>query len=496
LSESTDHATEPLATLPQARATPLIATWHSPQRGAFRFAFSYFTLYNASALMGIVGGFAATTVTYIAGLVSGAASPGAGTATNSAQGAIYGFVYAPITAFQLVMRTVVPWVGKHVLQLPKDITIFPAGSGDTTYNYVEILVFAAIAMLITVVWSIVAHIRRNGRHAAYVRLHDLLRIQLRYVLAMTLIGYGLSKVFVSQFPAPSLDALVTTYGESSPMGILWRFIGASAPYEIFSGVMECLGGVLLLWRRTTTLGALVTIAVMTNVVMLNYCYDVPVKLYSSHLLLMAAFLTLPESRRLFRLFFLNRPVEAAVLRPVVAPLWWRLARCGAKYVFLGVTLVTTSLSHYTMSQRYGSAAPKPALYGLYDVESFNADGTDLPPLLTDTKRWRRVIVDRWGGVSLAKMDGGREYYSVLVDETARTIALSAPRQRLAAASSTEPAPTPLATFAFGRPEPDRLIIEGTLNGVKLDVKLKRVDESSMLLLNRGFHWVNEYPFNR
>ena len=32
-----------------------------------------------------------------------------------------------------------------------------------------------------------------------------------------------------------------------------------------------------LFRRTTTLGALVSIAVLGNVAMLNYCYDVPVK---------------------------------------------------------------------------------------------------------------------------------------------------------------------------------------------------------------------------
>ena len=38
-------------------------------------------------------------------------------------------------------------------------------------------------------------------------------------------------------------------------------------------------------------------AVMTNVVILNFCYDVPVKLYSSELLLMAVLLFAPHARR-------------------------------------------------------------------------------------------------------------------------------------------------------------------------------------------------------
>jgi hypothetical protein len=52
------------------------------------------------------------------------------------------------------------------------------------------------------------------------------------------------------------------------------------------------GGALLLFRRTTTAGALVLIAVLTNIVTLNFSCDVPVKLFSSHLLLMAVSLRL------------------------------------------------------------------------------------------------------------------------------------------------------------------------------------------------------------
>lgn len=52
---------------------------------------------------------------------------------------------------------------------------------------------------------------------------------------------------------------------------------------------------------------------MTNVVALNFFYDVPVKLYSSHLLLMAVFLLLPDVQRLLGGLLFNRPTEARTL---------------------------------------------------------------------------------------------------------------------------------------------------------------------------------------
>jgi hypothetical protein len=46
----------------------------------------------------------------------------------------------------------------------------------------------------------------------------------------------------------------------------------------------------LLFRKTKTFGSLVCITVLMNIVAMNFCYDVPVKLFSSNLLLMAKLL--------------------------------------------------------------------------------------------------------------------------------------------------------------------------------------------------------------
>jgi len=62
--------------------------------------------------------------------------------------------------------------------------------------------------------------------------------------------------------------------------------------------VELIGGILLLTPRTSLLGALVCLAAVAEVFVLNMTYDVPVKLLSFHLMLMSIFLLLPELKRL------------------------------------------------------------------------------------------------------------------------------------------------------------------------------------------------------
>jgi len=94
-------------------------------------------------------------------------------------------------------------------------------------------------------------------------------------------------------PALRMPTTYTTPGRSPG----WRPTGAA----------ETVGALLLFSRRTTTLGALVLLPVLSNVVMLSLAYDAPVKLLSSQLLLMTGLLLLPEVTRLVDFSVLHRP---------------------------------------------------------------------------------------------------------------------------------------------------------------------------------------------
>lgn len=53
---------------------------------------------------------------------------------------------------------------------------------------------------------------------------------------------------------------------------------------------------------------------------------------------------------------------------------------------------------------------------------------------------------------------------------------------------------PLATLTVDRPAPDRLRLDGRLDGRPVTIALQRKSLDDFLLLNRGFHWVQEQPF--
>lgn len=251
------------------------------------------------------------------------------------------FLQPLVSAYAAGRDRVVRWFGEWALSI-EETMVAPNGSGDTTYAYVGLLVGFVVALLAASVWTL---LDRGARHRAVT--NDLLRSYLRYVLAATMIGYGLAKAgfATNQFPSPGDAQLGRTYGSSSPMGLLWTFMGASRGYTFFAGMGETIGGVLLLWRRTTLLGSLVVVAVMTNVVMLNFWYDVPVKQYSVHLVLMALFLLLPERRRLLNLLVRNRKAEPADLRFVLTgprAVWFRRILKTALIIFI---LVIPLASH-------------------------------------------------------------------------------------------------------------------------------------------------------
>ncbi len=380
------------------------------------------------------------------------------------------------------------WVGKVVLGV--DITVFPNGSGDTTYNWVQAASHLVFALIGALLWSAI-----DWRRPSYPWLKDGLWIGMRFVLASALFGYGINKVFALQFPEPGLQRLTQDYGDSSPMGLMWTFMGASAPYTMFAGWMETIGGLLLCFRRTQLFGALWSAAVMGNVFVLNMCYDVPVKIYSFQLLMLAMLIAAPDAPRLVRLFVLNRPAPRADLRGPWTKPWLRRT---ALFVKLAWVLFTVPMIWSQMSQAqylYGPLAPKGELDGTWEVKEFRRDGVELPPLMTDAVRWRSLtLIDRaqWKQAVVTHMKGPNGRWSLTTKEGALEL-----REMTAPAANAEAAEVPVAaTLAYVREGEKGLRVTGEMKGARIEVVCERQEPKDFLPMNRGFHWINEYPYNR
>ncbi|HWE28124.1 MAG TPA: hypothetical protein VHB97_08990 [Polyangia bacterium] len=375
--------------------------------------------------------------------------------------------------FYWLLHHIVPWFGKHALRIDRPITFGPNGSGDTTYDWVLVAFSLVFAAVVTLVWSIVD--RRRPRYALG---WTLFVIYTRYVLAMTMVGYGFLKVLGLQFSPPQFPRLAEAYGDSSPMGLLWTFMGYSVPYTMLAGFAELLGGTLLLFRRTTLLGALVLLGVMGNVVLLNLCYDVPVKLYATHLWLMALLLTLPESRRLVDFFVRQRAIEPLVVATPFARGRLRWVRWIVKPLFIINLFCTRVYFQREAAKASRNDGPQGAMNGPWDIVSATSGGQPVAPA------WRRVtIMNKL--FMVRRVDDSRVRYHLVDDGTKKQLTLT----------PAEDAKAPPSVVTYVR-SGDHGVLDGTLDGKPLHVELKFIDTSKSLLMTRGFHWINEQPFNR
>jgi hypothetical protein len=377
----------------------------------------------------------------------------------------------------------IPWIGHHVVGIRGDIATAANGSGDRTYDWLYHGTCLALALAAVPVWAALDRRRR------YDRLYDALRTWVRYYLAATMFSYGIIKLFGGQFPSPAPFRLVQTYGDSSPMGLLWTFMGQSKPYVLFSGAAETLGAALLLSRRTTMLGALVLVGVLANVVMLNFCYDVPVKLFSSSLLMMSLFLLAPDARRLVDLFLLRRGVAARVDVLTLPRRWMRIVRVVAKVAIIGFILFTTIRT--ARANVKFSFAPKTFFDGIWEIQKVVRDGAEVPLPAGDPKTWHRVVlVNEW--LNIRQMDSQRVVSYKAQQDEAQDVITVMPVDKNGDTSRDAKSYALKAT----RADHDHITLAGATDIGRIELTLWRIDTSKMLLRTRGFHWINEAPFNR
>jgi hypothetical protein len=247
---------------------------------------------------------------------------------------------------------------------------------------------------------------------------------------------------------------------------------------VFTGCVEMLAGALLIFPQLALLGALLSTAAIANVFMLNMSYDVPVKLYSFHILAMAVLLSTPHIRRLANFFVFNHGVQPIKQEPL-----FRQPRANqfflATQILFGLYIACNSL--YQAHKVDGHLSPKTPLYGIWSVEEIVIDGEAQPALPNNELAWRRVVFDDSENVSVQQLDGETTSFRLEMDEAASQLKFTKNDNSDWRAS-----------FILERPLPESIVLNGQANGKALRVKMRR-GQYSFLMKNRGFHWINEHP---
>ena len=248
--------------------------------------------------------------------------------------------------------------------------VIQSGSGDKPFDWALAFSLLVIASGVTVVWSLVDRSR-----ASYARCDAWFRLFLRLSVGATMISYGMAKAIPLQMPFPepvaSARALWTLFADGRALGPGRRIAGLRAlhglrrverrnpPLHTWLGAAwRCRVAV---WRRRSSSS-------------LNMTYDVPVKLFSLHLVAdvaaapragaQATVERIPAEPR-------GRTSHGDATRPASAR-QESGRRPSARARRLAVyTSFTGSLQ---ARARFGPAAPKPPLYGIWDIETMAIDG--------------------------------------------------------------------------------------------------------------------------
>ncbi|MBF6642338.1 hypothetical protein IVB69_12675 [Flavobacterium sp. J49] len=372
----------------------------------------------------------------------------------------------------------VVWFGKTVLGLTKLEKIAVTGSGDTTFDYVNLLVTFLLSIVATIVIILVSK-KKN-----FESWFQLTWIYARYYVGLFLILYGVIKFFNGQFQPTHIFRLEQTYGESSPMGLLWTFMGHSSAYTFFGGFIEFVAGVLLLFRRTTIAGALMGFGVMLNVAAMNFCYDVPVKLFSSHLVLLSIFIVSPYLGSLYRFFFKQESLRLKIDPIAFKQDWQRVTHKVSKIVLLVLCSLAIVLMIIQVNSATGNGTYAESFNGSYEVKTFVKNGDTIPVLMSDTLRWNKVLMEE-GNIVIKTVRGRGNYYALKTDTIANQLIITSYKDS-----------TKIFKLNYKRLPNEELLVKGKWESDTLELLWKQKKKSDYELNNRGFHWINEYPFNR
>jgi len=391
------------------------------------------------------------------------------------------FIFFPlfvvIYLFDLeLFQGTISWFAKYIWQIQSEVLRRTSGSGDTLYHYVAILTIVSIALFGTIIWSVMER-KRND----YSELHYWLRVLVRYSLALVLFQYGIFKIFKSQFPFPELDTLTRSYGDSSPMNLAWNFFGFSKGYNMFIGIAE-LCGLLLLFRRTVTLGALIAFATTVNIMAVNYFYDVPVKILSTALVVMSLFLLAPNLERLWCFFVTNTTSSLIVFRSAKMKKKWLIYSLnGVKVLILGFFMISAIKEAREHELKIGDDRLKAPLYGIYDVETFIINQDTLPPLSTNSLRWKQLIISWPQNVCIRFMNDSAYYFNSHTDTLKKKFTIEYEGESI---------------LNYSLPDELHMVFEGKLSSDSVYIVFAKRDVSRILLKSRRFRWISDKPFNR
>lgn len=327
------------------------------------------------------------------------------------------------------------------------------------------------------------------------------RVLLRYRLAFALLGSGISLLFYFLIPNCSLSDYHTRYGYFVPWKIYYNSLSiASFGYIYVLGIIQIAVAVLLMNRRTTIIGVIVSAFLLTNVVLVNIAYQMGDILFSIYLLLIALILLSYDFYRLCRTFFSDDIVFPDTFKPFFdnSVVLYRKTIKVAVFIVVICFVSVSYVNYKTCQYPYAPLAGIKDAEGFYDVSKFVYNGREIPYSLTDSTRWQNVVFEKWNVLSVktnqipqinpsvykvsGSLDKPRIYqYLGNGDRSFYTYRIKEDRITLTNANDT----SQNYTLSILHPKENVFLLDGADNlGNRFNIELNKIDKKYLLRVGR------------
>jgi hypothetical protein len=334
----------------------------------------------------------------------------------------YGFEYI----YELKPDTISFWpeittrFGETVLGWDYKSANLQSGS-DSKYDYTRFLLIAIVSLIGSGVW---VFIDSKIKRLYTAKLKTLTQTVLRYHVGLTLIIYGLSKVLMLQFGLMDITGLETKIGNQTGMSFLWEFMSYSEFYTTTAGLIEVIGGVLILFRRTTFIGAFILFVAMANVVLMDIGFNVSVKMFAIHLFLMIILIMSDHLKQMIRFFITHKPTIPISFQPLFNTVKSKKFR----YILKGLILLfftITTVNQFKDRLENEIDTTYTALASLHDIDLFVKNGDTLTRKSNDLSRWKTLMINGYSyypkTISVTYENGKSDWFSFEADTLAKRI---------------------------------------------------------------------------
>jgi hypothetical protein len=266
------------------------------------------------------------------------------------------------------------------------------------WSYNDWYVILGISIFGGAIWTLLDKNRKE-----YNRLYYWLRVIVRYRAGIGMVGFGMQKIFPVQMAYPPQSILNASFGDMTMQKHYWWLIGVSPFYQVFTGFVEVVSGLLLFHRKTTFWGAALLVAALGSVNYVNIAYDGNVHVYSTYFVLYGLFLMAYYAKDIYGIQFEEQYTIPQHYYPSFSSKSWKFIRAGLKsanvFIFLILLVWLQYLNFVYDPYNQPSAPGVKALRGYYNVTEFKINGRIIPFSPLDSIRWQNVYFEKWSTLS-------------------------------------------------------------------------------------------------